>query len=249
MSQAQEEEINFRYIDTDTLSIALDETTNRKILRKIWRLFASSSLVDIPDISTLDNDLEECIPAYLLRTDLILQHPVFEKYHSETEMMRYMRRLARKDIALDRSMIPLGSCTMKLNAATEMQAISYSEFSNLHPFAPLYQTLGYQQLFDELEDMLCDLTGFDAFSLQPNAGSQGEYTGLLVIAKYHAVRGEAHRNICFIPESAHGTNPASAVLAGFKVIVLRCDEQGNVSLEDLNNKIQKYKNMGSHWAH
>jgi len=177
----------------------------------------------------------------LLRSDQILQHPVFVKYHSETEMMRYMRRLARKDIALDRSMIPLGSCTMKLNAATEMQAISSYEFNNIHPFAPLYQTLGYQQLFDELEDMLCDLTGFDAFSFQPNAGSQGEYTGLLVIAKYHAVRNEAHRNICLIPASAHGTNPASAVLAGFEVVVLACDEQGNISLADLNEKVKKHQ--------
>ena len=240
-SRVQEEEINFRIIDADTLGISLDETTNRQTLRKIWRLFAAST-VDIPDITLMDNNLEECIADTLLRSDQILQHPVFVKYHSETEMMRYMRRLARKDIALDRSMIPLGSCTMKLNAATEMQAISYYEFSNMHPFAPLYQTLGYQQLFDELEDMLCDLTGFDAFSFQPNAGSQGEYTGLLVIAKYHAVRNEAHRNICLIPASAHGTNPASAVMAGFKVIVLACDENGNVSLDDLNDKVAQYQN-------
>ncbi len=238
-SQAQEEEINLRLIDADTLGISLDETTNRKTLRKIWRLFTPST-VDIPDITVLDNKIEECIPDDLLRTDAILQHPVFKKYYSETEMMRYMRYLARKDIALDRSMIPLGSCTMKLNAATEMQAISYYEFSNLHPFAPLYQTLGYQQLFDELEDMLCDLTGFDAFSFQPNAGSQGEYAGLLVIAKYHAVRNQAHRNICFIPASAHGTNPASAVMAGFKVVVLACDDNGNVSLKDLDDKVAEY---------
>jgi glycine dehydrogenase len=241
-SQAQEEEINFRLIDSDTLGISLDETTNRQTLRKIWRLFALST-VDIPDITVLDNKTGECIPDSLLRSDDILLHPVFEKYHSETEMMRYMRRLARKDIALDRSMIPLGSCTMKLNAATEMQAISYYEFTNMHPFAPLYQTLGYQQLFDELEDMLCDLTGFDAFSLQPNAGSQGEYTGLLVIAKYHAVRNQAHRNICLIPASAHGTNPASAVMAGFKVVVLACDDDGNISLDDLNDKAAKFSEM------
>ena len=239
-SRAQEEEINFRIIDADTIAISLDETTNRQTLRTIWRLFAAST-VDIPDITLLDNNLEECIADTLLRTDQFLQHPVFVKYHSETEMMRYMRRLARKDIALDRSMIPLGSCTMKLNAATEMQAISFYEFSNIHPFAPLYQTLGYQQLFDELEDMLCDLTGFDAFSFQPNAGSQGEYTGLLVIAKYHAVRNEAHRNICLIPASAHGTNPASAVMAGFQVVVLACDENGNISLDDLNKKVIQYR--------
>jgi len=239
LNQAQEHEINFRLIDADTLGISLDETSNRQTLRKIWRIFANST-VDIPDITILDEHINGCIADKLLRTDNILQHPVFEKYHSETEMMRYMRHLANKDIALDRSMIPLGSCTMKLNAATEMQAISYNEFSNIHPFAPLYQTLGYQQMFDELEDMLCDLTGFDAFSLQPNAGSQGEYTGLLVIAKYHAVRHEAHRNICLIPASAHGTNPASAVMAGFKIVVLACDENGNVSLDDLHTKAIQY---------
>ena len=244
-SRAQEEEINFRIIDSDTLGISLDETTTRQTLRKIWRLFAPST-VDIPDISLLDNSLQECIDDTLLRSDMILQHPVFVKYHSETEMMRYMRRLARKDIALDRSMIALGSCTMKLNAATELQAISSHEFTNIHPFVPLYQTLGYQQLFDELEDMLCDLTGFDAFSFQPNAGSQGEYAGLLVIAKYHAVRNEAHRNICLIPASAHGTNPASAVMAGFKVVVLACDENGNISLDDLNDKVIQYqKKLGA----
>ena len=241
LNHAQEHEINFRLINTDTLGISVDETTNRQTLRKIWRIFATST-VDIPDITLLDDQIIECIPQNLLRTNTILQHPVFEKYHSETEMMRYMRHLANKDIALDRSMIPLGSCTMKLNAATEMQALSYNEFSNIHPFVPLYQSLGYQQMFDELEDMLCDLTGFDAFSLQPNAGSQGEYTGLLVIAKYHAVRNETHRNICLIPASAHGTNPASAVMAGFKVVVLACDENGNVSLDDLKQKIKQYQN-------
>ncbi len=239
-SHAQEEEINFRLIDADTIGVSVDETTDRQTIRKIWRLLTSAT-TDIPDINVLDNEISECIPDTLFRTDEILQHPVFAKHHSETEMMRYMRRLARKDIALDRSMIPLGSCTMKLNAATEMQAISYSEFSNMHPFAPLYQTLGYQQLFDELEDMLCDLTGFEAFSLQPNAGSQGEYAGLLVIAKYHAVRNESHRNICLIPASAHGTNPASAVMAGFKVVIIACDDKGNVSLDDLNNKVKNYK--------
>lgn len=239
-NQAQEEEINFRLIDTNTLGISLDETTNRQTLRRIWRLFATAT-VDIPDINGIDCNISECIADSLLRKNKILQHPVFEKYHSETEMMRYMRHLASKDIALDRSMIPLGSCTMKLNAATEMQAVSNYEFSNMHPFAPLYQTLGYQQMIDELEDMLCDLTGFDAFSFQPNAGSQGEYTGLLVIAKYHAVRGESHRNICLIPASAHGTNPASAVMAGFKVVVLACDDNGNVSLEDLNKKVIQYQ--------
>ena len=240
-AHADEAAINLRIIDADHLGISLDETTTRKNLREVWQVFASATS-GIPDINTLDAKLTECIPASLLRSDDILQHPVFDRYHSETEMMRYMRRLSRKDIALDRAMIPLGSCTMKLNAATEMQTISYYEFNGLHPFAPLYQTHGYQQMFAELEDMLCDLTGFDAFSLQPNAGSQGEYTGLLVIRKYHEVRGQTQRNICLIPASAHGTNPASATLAGLKVVVVACDEMGNVSLDDLRAKLAEYQN-------
>jgi len=239
-SQAEEAGINLRKVDDDHIGIAVDETTNRQVIRKVWRIFAGLK-ADLPDINKLDQHVTECIPTVLLRQDKILQHPVFEQYQSETKMMRYMRRLARKDIALDRSMIPLGSCTMKLNSATEMQAISYHEFNGLHPFAPLYQTLGYQQLFDELEDMLCDLTGFNAFSLQPNAGSQGEYAGLLVIKKYHQTRGEGQRNICLIPSSAHGTNPASAVMAGFKVVVLACDDNGNVSVEDLQQKVEQHQ--------
>ena len=238
---ADEANINLRIIDADHIGISLDETTTRNNLREVWQVFASAT-ADLPDINALDASLTECIPESLLRSDEILQHPVFDRYHSETEMMRYMRRLARRDIALDRSMIPLGSCTMKLNAATEMQTISYHEFNGLHPFAPLYQTHGYQQMFAELEDMLCDLTGFDAFSLQPNAGSQGEYTGLLVIRKYHEVRGQAQRNICLIPASAHGTNPASATMAGLKVVVVACDENGNVSLDDLRTKLSEYQN-------
>ena len=240
-ANAAEATINLRIIDADHIGISLDETTTRKNLRDLWQVFASAT-ADLPDISVLDASLIECIPEQLWRNDKILQHPVFDRYHSETEMMRYMRRLARRDIALDRSMIPLGSCTMKLNAATEMQTISYHEFNGLHPFAPLYQTHGYQQMFAELEDMLCDLTGFDAFSLQPNAGSQGEYTGLLVIRKYHEVSGQAQRNICLIPASAHGTNPASATMAGLKVVVVACDENGNVSLDDLQAKVAEYEN-------
>lgn len=240
LAQAAEANINLRIIDADHIGISLDETTTRENLRDVWQVFASP-VADLPDINGLDAKVGECIPQALLRNDQILQHPVFERYHSETEMMRYMRRLARRDIALDRSMIPLGSCTMKLNAATEMQTISYYEFNALHPFAPLYQTHGYQQMFAELEDMLCDLTGFDAFSLQPNAGSQGEYTGLLVIRKYHEVRGQEQRNICLIPASAHGTNPASAALAGLNVVVVACDENGNVSLDDLRIKIADHQ--------
>ncbi|WP_445371359.1 aminomethyl-transferring glycine dehydrogenase [Methylomonas sp. HW2-6] len=239
-AQAEAAGINLRVIDPDTLGIALDEATTRDHIRALWQIFASP-ISELPDIAALDAGLAECIPAPLLRDDAILSHPVFSQYHSETEMMRYMRRLARRDIALDRAMIPLGSCTMKLNAATEMQAISFYEFAAMHPFAPLHQTQGYQQLFAELEDMLCDLTGFDAFSLQPNAGSQGEYTGLLVIRKYHQVNGQGQRNICLIPASAHGTNPASATLAGLQVVVVACDDRGNVDVADLRAKAAQYQ--------
>ncbi len=240
-ARADEADINLRIVDADHIGISVDETTTRNNLRAVWQAFASAT-ADMPDINKLDAQIGECIPESLLRNDEILQHPVFARYHSETEMMRYMRRLARRDIALDRAMIPLGSCTMKLNAATEMQSISYHEFNGLHPFAPLYQTHGYQQMFAELEDMLCDLTGFSAFSLQPNAGSQGEYTGLLVIRKYHQVRGQTQRDICLIPASAHGTNPASATMAGLKVVVVACDENGNISMVDLRNKLNEYQN-------
>lgn len=238
-ARAVEAEINVRVIDSDRLGIALDETTNRNDLRRLLTVF-NADAVNLLTLRELDAGVKECIPETLLRSDTILQHPVFHRYHSETEMMRYMRRLARRDIALDRAMIPLGSCTMKLNAATELLALSHHEFNGLHPFCPLDQAQGYLQLFDELEEMLCDLTGFDAFSLQPNAGSQGEYAGLLVIRKYHQVRGQSQRNICLIPASAHGTNPASATLAGLQVVVLTCDDQGNISLDDLNTKVKLY---------
>lgn len=237
---AQEASINLRFVDQDHVGLSLDETTQRQTLRTLWQVFAAPT-ADLPDINTLDAHIGECLPETLLRQDRILQHPVFERYHSETEMMRYMRRLARRDLALDRAMIPLGSCTMKLNAATAMQTISYREINGLHPFAPLFQTHGYRQLFDELEDMLCDLTGFDAFSFQPNAGSQGEYTGLLVIRQYHESHGREQRKICLIPASAHGTNPASAVMAGLTVVVLACDDHGNVSLDDLRAKADQYR--------
>ena len=239
-ARAVESGINLRIIDADTLGISLDETTTRNDIRTLWHVFSSPGF-DLPDINALDKSVSECIPDHLMRNDPILQNPVFSRYHSETEIMRYMRKLARRDIALDRAMIPLGSCTMKLNAATEMQAISFYEFNAMHPFVPLNQAQGYQQLFAELEAMLCDLTGFDAFSLQPNAGSQGEYTGLLVIRKYHQVNGQGQRNICLIPASAHGTNPASAALAGLKVVVVACDANGNVSVDDLRAKVAQYQ--------
>ena len=238
-ARAEEAKINLRIIDTETLGISLDESSSRKLIRQLWKIFALPTK-HLPDLQEIDKTIGECIPDSLLRKDSILQHPVFNRYHSETEMMRYMRTLAAKDIALDRSMIPLGSCTMKLNSATSLQAISQHEFNCLHPFIPNYQAQGYQQLFEELENMLCDLTGFDAFSLQPTAGSQGEYSGLLVIQKYHQSRGDKQRNICLIPESAHGTNPASAALAGYSIINVPCDKQGNISVAELEKIVTRH---------
>ena len=238
-AKAREARINLRVYDADYLGIALDETTTRTGLRAVWKVFAATA-EQRPEIEELDRDLRECLPGELLRSSPILQHPVFKLYHSETEMMRYMRWLARRDIALDRAMIPLGSCTMKLNAATELEALSYRDFNAIHPFVPLDQAQGYMQLFEELEDMLCDLTGFTAFSLQPNAGSQGEYTGLLVIRKYQQRQGQGERNVCLIPASAHGTNPASAVMAGLEVVVVACDEAGNIDLDDLRAKAERH---------
>jgi glycine dehydrogenase len=239
-ARARESRLNLRVVDADHLGIAFDETTTREQLRTLWRVF-STQADTLLDIDQLDAKVEECISEVLRRKSAFLTHPVFNLYHSETEMLRYLRRLAAKDIALDRAMIPLGSCTMKLNATTEMQALSHREFSALHPFAPLDQTQGYQQLFEELEEMLCRITGFDAFSLQPNAGSQGEYAGLLVIRKYQEARREGHRNVCLIPASAHGTNPASATMAGLKIAVVDCDERGNVDVADLKAKAMQHR--------
>ena len=238
-AKARESQINLRVVDKDTLGISFDETITRQELNSLLHVFDSNADEKLAIIE-LDKTVVECIPENLQRRSDFLTHPVFEDYHSETEIMRYMRRLARKDIALDRAMIPLGSCTMKLNASVEMQALSYREFSAMHPFVPLDQAQGYLQLFEELESMLCDLTGFDAFSLQPNAGSQGEYAGLLVIRKYHEVRGEKQRDICLIPASAHGTNPASARMAGMKIVVIACDDNGNVDIDDLKSKAEQH---------
>jgi glycine dehydrogenase len=238
-ARAREARINLRVVGADHLVIAFDETTRRTDLRALWQVFATHA-DEVLDIEALDAEVRECIPEPLRRTSAFLNHPVFNAYHSETEMLRYLRRLAARDIALDRAMIPLGSCTMKLNATTEMQPLSFHAFSALHPFAPLDQAQGYLQLFEELEEMLCAVTGFDAFSLQPNAGSQGEYAGLLVIRKYHESRGESHRDVCLIPASAHGTNPASAVMAGLKVVVVACDDNGNVDVADLEAKAARH---------
>jgi glycine dehydrogenase len=234
-ARARESRINLRIRDPDHLGIAFDETTRRADLWALWRVFATRAEA-LLDIEALDREVVERIPQDLRCRSPFLSHRVFQSYHSETEMLRYLKRLAGRDIALDRAMIPLGSCTMKLNATTEMLPLTFRQFSAMHPFAPLDQAQGYRQLFEELEDMLCAITGFDAFSLQPNAGSQGEYSGLLVIRKYHESLGQGHRDVCLIPASAHGTNPASAAMAGLKVVVVGCDDAGNVDVADLEAK-------------
>ncbi len=234
-ARAREAGINLRLTDADHLGITLDETTRRSNLETLWRSFSKRADA-LLSIEALDTEAGECLPAALRRKSAYLSHPCFNLYHGETEMMRYLRWLAAKDVALDRSMIPLGSCTMKLNATTEMIPVTSRQFSAMHPFAPLDQAQGYQQLFEELEEMLCEITGFDAVSLQPNAGSQGEYTGLLVIRKYHESRGDTQRDVCLIPASAHGTNPASAIMAGLRVVVVATDDDGNVDVADLKAK-------------
>jgi glycine dehydrogenase len=237
---ARARDINLRLVDADRLGIALDETTRRRDVVQVWQAFGIDA-ADEGAIDRLDRVVEECLPAALRRATGFLSHPVFNRHHSETEMMRYLRRLQAKDLALDRTMIPLGSCTMKLNAATEMIPITWPGFAALHPFVPRDQAEGYSRLFADLETWLAEITGFDAISLQPNAGSQGEYAGLLVIRRYHEARGEGRRDICLIPSSAHGTNPASAIMAGFTVVVVGCDRHGNVDLEDLRAKAAAHR--------
>jgi glycine dehydrogenase len=231
---------NLRRIDATHIGVSLDETTGRDDVVLLWEIFAPAKAL-VPDVDRIERDVADAFPATLRRTSAFLTHPTFNRYHSETEMMRYLRRLADKDIALDRSMIPLGSCTMKLNAASEMLPVTWREFAYIHPFAPANQAVGYSEMIGELESMLCAITGYAAVSLQPNAGSQGEYAGLLIIKAYHASRGEAHRNVCLIPASAHGTNPASAQMAGLNVVVVACDGDGNVDLDDLKSKAQLHR--------
>jgi len=217
------------------IGIALDETATRADVAAIWKLF--SVVADVDDLDRqIDGAIDGAIPEFLRRTTPFLTHPVFNAHHSEHEMLRYMRTLADKDLALDRTMIPLGSCTMKLNATSEMIPVTWPEFSNIHPLAPIEQAAGYQQLILELEQMLAECTGYDAVSLQPNSGAQGEYAGLLAIRAYHRSRGEGHRKICLIPESAHGTNPASAQMCGMDVVAIKTDRNGNVDVEDLRAK-------------
>ncbi|QDZ89815.1 aminomethyl-transferring glycine dehydrogenase [Shewanella decolorationis] len=231
-------EMNLRFDADGIVGVSLDETTIRSDIDALFDVIlgAGHGL----DVAALDAQIvaqgSQSIPASLVRQDAILSHPTFNRYQSETEMMRYIKRLESKDLALNYSMISLGSCTMKLNAAVEMLPVSWPEFANMHPFCPLDQAKGYTQLIEELSSWLVNVTGYDAVCIQPNSGAQGEYAGLLAIRKYHESRGEAHRNICLIPQSAHGTNPASAQLAGMQVVVTACDKQGNVDLEDLKAK-------------
>jgi len=235
LQAAETGKINLRRIDENTLGISLDETVTRKEISDLWTIFIGEHQLQVDQLAV---DIIDSIPGDIQRTDDFLSHPTFNRYHSETEMLRYLRKLSDKDIALDRAMIPLGSCTMKLNATAEMLPITWPEFACMHPFAPNDQTLGYRALIDDLESMLCAATGYDAMSLQPNAGSQGEYAGLLAIRGYHESRGEGQRTICLIPSSAHGTNPASAQMCGMQVVVVKCDEQGNVDVDDLKAKAE-----------
>ena len=237
LSDAAEAGINLRLVDADHLGIACDETTGHAEILDLLRAFGDGKT----DIETLDRETDAVLLVEQCRRDRFLSHPVFTRYRSETEMLRYFRRLQLKDLALDRSMIPLGSCTMKLNASTEMIPITWPGFSDIHPFVPASQALGYKKLFEELEAWLAEITGFDAVSLQPNAGSQGEYAGLLTIRAYHKDQGDGHRNICLIPSSAHGTNPASAMMAGMKVVVVGTDDDGDIDLDDLRAKAAAHK--------
>lgn len=233
VATAEAREINLRQIDAEHIGLSIDETTGSDDIVALWDILLGEHSLNM---DTLAAEVAGSLPDDLIRTDGFLTHPTFNSYHSETEMLRYLRRLADKDIALDRAMIPLGSCTMKLNATAEMLPITWPEFSNMHPFAPTDQTGGYRVMIDQLESMLCAATGYDAMSLQPNAGSQGEYAGLLAIRGYHESRGDAHRTMCLIPSSAHGTNPASAQMCGMKVVLVKCDDQGNVDIADLKEK-------------
>ncbi|MGY3103916.1 glycine dehydrogenase [Bradyrhizobium sp. LM6.9] len=217
--------------------IALDETTTPATVEAVWRAFGGTLAY-----AEIDATTREALPETLKRATSFLTHPVFHAHRSETEMLRYMRKLSDRDLALDRAMIPLGSCTMKLNATTEMMPLTWPEFGSLHPFAPREQARGYHALFARLEKWLCDITGYDAISLQPNSGAQGEYAGLLAIRGYHAARGETHRKICLIPSSAHGTNPASAAMVGMDVVVVACEKNGDVDVNDLRAKAEKHSN-------
>ncbi|WP_447744649.1 aminomethyl-transferring glycine dehydrogenase [Pseudomonas nicosulfuronedens] len=238
VERARAARVNLRIVGEDRLGVSLDETTSAATLASLFDILlgAGHGL----DVAQLDaGKVADGIPAALQRSSGYLGHPVFNRHHSETEMLRYLRQLEGKDLALNQAMIPLGSCTMKLNATSEMIPITWPEFASLHPFVPREQAEGYRLMIEELESWLCVITGFDAICMQPNSGAQGEYAGLLAIRKYHESRGDAHRNICLIPSSAHGTNPASAIMASMRVVIVECDKGGNVDLEDLKRKAEE----------
>ncbi|HEY4084092.1 MAG TPA: aminomethyl-transferring glycine dehydrogenase [Burkholderiaceae bacterium] len=232
--------MNLRRASNESVSVSLDETTSRNDLLALLAVFAEGKPGATVVFTSFEKGVQALIPAALVRTSAYLTHPVFNTHHSETEMLRYLRGLADKDLALDRSMIPLGSCTMKLNATSEMIPITWPEFAGVHPFAPQDQLAGYTLLNEQLTNWLCEATGYAGVSLQPNAGSQGEYAGLLIIKAWHEGRGEGHRKICLIPESAHGTNPASAQMVGMQVVVTKCDKEGNIDLADLKAKCEQH---------
>ncbi|MGW7198984.1 aminomethyl-transferring glycine dehydrogenase [Streptomyces chryseus] len=236
VAAAREGGVNLYLADADHVSMACDETTGRAQIAAVWAAFGVDA-----DIEALDAEVAEALPEGLLRTDAVLTHPVFHQHRSETAMLRYLRKLADRDYALDRGMIPLGSCTMKLNATTEMEPVTWPEFGAVHPFAPVEQAGGYLTLIHELEERLAEVTGYDAVSIQPNAGSQGELAGLLAVRAYHRANGDDQRTVCLIPSSAHGTNAASAVMAGMKVVVVKTREDGEVDVEDLHAKIEQYR--------
>ncbi len=234
---ALQKEINFRYFEDGRIGISIDELTSARDAQDILSVFVKLKGFE----PAKENECEHSLPPALIRTSEFMTHPIFNSLHSETEMMRYMKKLENRDLALNRTMIPLGSCTMKLNAAAELFSLSWPEFGALHPFVPEDQAEGYTELIENLGKDLCEITGFSAMSFQPNSGASGEYTGLLVIDAYHKSRGDAHRNICLIPSSAHGTNPASSVMAGMKVVIVKCDEQGNIDIEDLTARAEEHK--------
>jgi len=240
MKLAESRRMNFRAIDEQTVGLSLDETTTEQDVADIFRVFGGSRAAEF-DAADLVAEADANYAAPLARATPFLAHEVFHRYHSETEMLRYLKRLETRDLSLTTSMIPLGSCTMKLNAAVEMLPVTWPEFGRIHPFAPLRQTRGYQIIFQQLEEWLAEIMGLAGISLQPNAGSQGEYAGLLVIRAYHTSRGEGHRDVCLIPASAHGTNPASAIMAGLKVVAVACDEEGNIDVADLRAKAEAHR--------
>jgi glycine dehydrogenase len=238
LQAARDAGFNLRRVSALQIGITLDETTTRADIATLWSVFAAGK--PVPTVEKFESGIAPLLPLANARSSAFLTHPVFNTHHSETEMLRYIRSLSDKDLALDRTMIPLGSCTMKLNATSEMIPITWPAFANMHPFAPRDQLAGYDELDAQLRAWLCQATGYAGISLQPNAGSQGEYAGLLVIRAFHAARGESRRNICLIPESAHGTNPASAQMAGMQVVVTKCDAEGNVDLTDLRAKCEQH---------